>query len=514
MSFPAVAAYHHPDKGFSQSYEHFDTDLFDQFFTFDHVDNQDLPESSSTSITPDDGLEGIYDPWDANFNFYSESSGRAAISDSELLSLEGITLETPPPQPQFHSLPTSPVPDNATLPSTSTRIVNSLSKKLKKSAANLENKLRSPIRKPTLSAKSSHNSNVPTVWKQKLESGKFDVEIEEIAPHVLPGDASITPPTINNYPPKLEQENNNFTFSPVSNTPQRLTAPPAAFQTPLSTPLLDTDHSHHRSGHASSVFPTTPQQAHQPDGWSQVPITPHVNTYRNSDESPIWWNHASTAPMAQPSPTALHFNPQRATKSLALQLQQNEISYNANDRAFIPPLPSGLSPPQTLAQLSPSQRQPPHTFPGIQHPQFHIRTRHTVPVHSPHQHHYPSPPNMQRQKLPMSSESESPSPKSFAVRKRKGGRSGSKQKVESSSSPRTSGGAGPSLGGAVDFVNFTPSDSKKILTGVAPSGSSKTKARREREAMEKRRKLSQAAVRAVRAAGGDVESLVEEGLLC
>jgi hypothetical protein len=59
----------------------------------------------------------------------------------------------------------------------------------------------------------------------------------------------------------------------------------------------------------------------------------------------------------------------------------------------------------------------------------------------------------------------------------------------------------------VDFVNYTPSDSRKILTGVAPSGSSKTKARREKEAAEKRRKLSQAAVRAVRAAGGDLECL-------
>jgi hypothetical protein len=65
----------------------------------------------------------------------------------------------------------------------------------------------------------------------------------------------------------------------------------------------------------------------------------------------------------------------------------------------------------------------------------------------------------------------------------------------------------------VDFVNFTPSDSRKILTGVAPSGSSKTKARREKEAMDKRRKFSQAAVRAVREAGGDVGSLVEQGLL-
>jgi hypothetical protein len=68
----------------------------------------------------------------------------------------------------------------------------------------------------------------------------------------------------------------------------------------------------------------------------------------------------------------------------------------------------------------------------------------------------------------------------------------------------------------VGFVNFTPHDSRKILTGVAPSGSSKTKARREKEAAEKRRKLSQAAMQAVLDAGGDVASLKRlerEGLL-
>jgi hypothetical protein len=62
--------------------------------------------------------------------------------------------------------------------------------------------------------------------------------------------------------------------------------------------------------------------------------------------------------------------------------------------------------------------------------------------------------------------------------------------------------------GVVDFVNFTPKDSVKLLSDVAPSGSSKTRARREQEARDKRRRLSEAAVRAVRrvakAAGGDV----------
>ncbi|KAI7207598.1 hypothetical protein KC352_g17723, partial [Hortaea werneckii] len=63
------------------------------------------------------------------------------------------------------------------------------------------------------------------------------------------------------------------------------------------------------------------------------------------------------------------------------------------------------------------------------------------------------------------------------------------------------------------FVNFTPSDSNKILSGVAPSGSSKTKARREKEAADKRRRLSQAAMRAVAEAGGNVEALAKAGLL-
>ncbi|EEH20768.2 hypothetical protein PABG_02999 [Paracoccidioides brasiliensis Pb03] len=59
----------------------------------------------------------------------------------------------------------------------------------------------------------------------------------------------------------------------------------------------------------------------------------------------------------------------------------------------------------------------------------------------------------------------------------------------------------------VSFVNYTPEDSQKLLTGVAPSGSSKTKARREQEARDKRRKLSEAALLAVLRAGGDVGAL-------
>ena len=71
----------------------------------------------------------------------------------------------------------------------------------------------------------------------------------------------------------------------------------------------------------------------------------------------------------------------------------------------------------------------------------------------------------------------------------------------------------PKSAGAIGFVNFTPSDSQKILTGVAPSGSSKTKARRELEAIERKRRLSMAAEKAVRDAGGDPEKLRAAGLI-
>lgn len=64
----------------------------------------------------------------------------------------------------------------------------------------------------------------------------------------------------------------------------------------------------------------------------------------------------------------------------------------------------------------------------------------------------------------------------------------------------------------VDFVNFTPKDSAKLLSDVAPSGSSKTRARREMEAREKRKKLSEAALKAVRVAGGDV-SVFEKAIV-
>ncbi|RKU49715.1 hypothetical protein DL546_009878 [Coniochaeta pulveracea] len=91
-----------------------------------------------------------------------------------------------------------------------------------------------------------------------------------------------------------------------------------------------------------------------------------------------------------------------------------------------------------------------------------------------------------------------------SIRKRRS-RSKSLSRHEPRTPSPTKGG-----GGGIGFVNFTPDDSKILMTGVAPSGSSKTKARREKEAVERQRRLSEALVKAVTAAGGDVERLKEE----
>lgn len=75
------------------------------------------------------------------------------------------------------------------------------------------------------------------------------------------------------------------------------------------------------------------------------------------------------------------------------------------------------------------------------------------------------------------------------------------------------GGGGGGSGGGVGFVNYTPNDHGVLMTGVAPSGSSKTKARREKEAMERQRKLSEAMVKTMAEAGVDVDRLKQEGIV-
>lgn len=109
--------------------------------------------------------------------------------------------------------------------------------------------------------------------------------------------------------------------------------------------------------------------------------------------------------------------------------------------------------------------------------------------------------------------SASPSPGAPQSRKQSRGPSHNHRRSKTTSGIADRSRAKDAAASLAGFVNYTPEDSLTILGGVAPSGSSKTKARREKEAADKRRRLSQAAAKAVLDAGGDVEELRKCGLL-
>jgi hypothetical protein len=548
MSFSAIASYHTSSDLFDQTYEELGSDFFDQFLTFSPLGNgtleyPSLPDSTyldtsnshsggtSLDSTDDEAKRSVIDNvWQGNSwaftqdeaslhsaqgnAFYAEHSGRAAVSDSELLSLGAISLDSPQIARYSHnSVPSSPSPSATLLERRKSRLVESLTKTVRKTTGAIDRRLRSPIRKSTssLAMKRSH-SNETDNWSQKLalDATKFSFDFEKsIAPLTPPPSARISdlPDYLNSASTKQKPLNgfsdNSYLNKPIDRQ--------AAYDTPLATPTLGAEHTRSVSFQQppSDFFPTTPQPQNVSAPWSQIPGSSKFTAYEASTlcpadiAAPVWWTNAATLPMAQPSPSSFHTNPQRATKSLVTQLQ-NGLSYNGHELAFDPSkMASGLmiQMPGLAAQhsfvmgTSPMMRQGYFT---ASRSQPHCNAANRKRAHAPSRQPQSSTP--MRKSRSGSSDYKSPSP-TFQVRKRKS------PKHNKNSTPRA-----PSTLGTVDFVNFTPRDSRKILTGVAPSGSSKTKARREKEALEKRRKLSQAAMRAVREAGGDIESLVKQGL--
>ena len=563
MSFSTVASYSN-DKGsdiFKQSCEDLGADFFDQFLTFDPINNDGpdypaLPESThlakptrendivGTSLRGTEGKESTaQEPrWHRAFSqkpalshhtsapgshFYSELSGRAAISDSELLSLRNITLGSPvsplSPTIRADSLPSrtsTPTPTAATIARRRARITESIPKIFEK-ATSFNKSVRSSIRKIGSSPKMVRGSqafqNSLNVWGNQLNS-KFVFDFEH--PLSPPQSARLSDTSEASSSTRFVGETHEDVLTYSNGLSQQFNGRPVEYDTPLATPVLDGQHSRKTSGQQSFSdgmgFPPTPQ-FHQASGiWPQILGPSEFNTYGTpaihtpETEAPMWWNHAATSPMAQPSPTALHINPRCATKSLANQLQ-NGLSYEPDGLSSTAKMPSGL-----MIQMLGSPAQQSFIVPSPQAPHMaHAYFTHAQPQQPRYQ--YPPPPGpyipaaavhpqhsspMRKTRSSAVRQSQSPSPKtssSFHIRKRRTNRA-------SKNAPKA-----PTTG-AVDFVNFTPNDRRVILTGVAPSGSSKTKARREKEAMEKRRKLSMAALRAVTAAGGDVNSLVEQGL--
>lgn len=614
-------------------------DFFDQFLTFDSVDNDNsvypvldnstdlekalsVSESAGTSSRGEDIRSEFLersraDVWDYELlqnpltpqvnpsacnNFQSDNSRRASRSDSDLLSLEGISLHSPQITPLSPSLPTSPkspvlqaLPVLQPSPRRRDRFVDSISKtlsipKLRKTTTPASEAARSPIRKPTLGSptrKVTLGSPTRKVTAAAIpephrlspqRSPTRSPTRKTTSPAKMMRASQYTEQSLQEWQNRLQSEASKFDFG--FQNPQPLSPPPSArvsdasessshmmatsnsqesaftwdqpvpqyghrshdVHTPLATPVTGySQQSNHNLSNSGLIYPNNQQPSWQ-HSQAESDYNPFIasSPYIQDDGPPIWWSHASTAPLTQASPAVYHRNSED-TKNLALQLQ-SELVYNASELALSPnAAPQGLmiqlphSPVhQSFVVPSPHSQHPlPSYFPPHQSqngpPVIRQTPQHRYTQSQPMSHTIPrqfSSPQMRKSRS-RGDMSEPPSPTSratsFNVQKSRSrtvsatrATSRTRRKSEHyTTTPRTpkSPRKNAQGGGFADFVNFTPDDSGKILTGVAPSGSSKTKARREKEAMEKRRRLSQAAMRAVQAAGGSIESLVEEGLL-
>lgn len=536
MSFPSPFSNDLGSDAFAPSYGDLGPEYFDDLLTFnpsaqEHQDYSILSDPNFFQTTKDHGgsanpssnslgddvtysieRDDIGDPlWTqtpiSNGNF--TAFGTAALPESEILDLENITLDSPRTPIRFKTpLRSSRSYDSAAMIRRPSGITDTPTK-IKNGPGNVERSSRNSIRKTSSvprMTRSSQKSN-SNLWATKLEFSKLDVDFEDKAPipSSLPmGDSC---PLDGSKSTGWLRSDNGAHVDPMAGV---LGDKVFDFETPpnqvSNVRTLRRRDRRQVSEVSDSLFLPNPEFDHSSNGAQMHDSLPVFDTHGDSSQytsetgSPLWWNHAATAPIAQPRPTALHANPERAAGSVAIQLQ-NKITHNFNGLphrpSTTPPDPLdqilGLSSEQSLGTDSSTQQyrqnQPP--------PQYHAHQNPLDPS--------PRPPRLVRKPRFDPNELDPPSPSpspDLQVRKRK------PQKPSKQTTSRTA-----SLGVPADFVNFTPDDSLKILTGVAPSGSSKTKARREKEALERRRKLSQAAVRAVRAAGGDVSTLAEEGLL-
>ncbi|KAF9891972.1 hypothetical protein FE257_002936 [Aspergillus nanangensis] len=246
-------------------------------------------------------------------------------------------------------------------------------------------------------------------------------------------------------------------------------------------------------------------------GTAALPFTPDLHSH----DAQAWWSPmTSRVPQRHPSYQQMVASPvpQRPLQNSNNQhdMLQGGLMIQLDPSQFdMSGAPNSSFPSSSLSSAPNTQESHPYNHPAVPTPQkfvdsssFNVHTTSRSPSLSPRADASPKDGSMMRNGAIMKTS-------------RRSNGNGRKLSGHSMSAPKPA--KGPSVSPknksvTVSFVNFTPSDSKKILTGVAPSGSSKTKARREQEARDRRRKLSEAALNAVRKAGGDVDAL--EAVFC
>ena len=289
---------------------------------------------------------------------------------------------------------------------------------------------------------------------------------------------------------------NEFSMDSVITSPQ-VDRPPNWDETPISPFDFHYD-------------PSSPPQQHHSQQQSQQ----HQSQMSSFDESRVqpWWPPTTSGAQGQryhrqtSAPTMpQHSQSQYGTfyPTSTSQMSSSGLMINCQPGANEMSMPPSM-PPHSASALYASSAPNSHNSAMSPYSRQSSMPMHTSSVRRTGSHPSNTP----------NHQSSVPSSNGGSRRTSKSSSSTSHRRSKSSVSPQRQGSNSKdnAQAGTVGFVNFTPSDSKRILTGVAPSGSSKTKARREKEAADRRRRLNEAAQRAVMEAGGDVSALERSGL--
>lgn len=367
---------------------------------------------------------------------------------------------------------------------------------------------------PKMMNTSRYRAGFKEVWAERLQSSpkKYELAIpSNVFPDSPPPSASLQQgtqfaafgsPNVYGSMPMYDEQ-----MSPLANTFEQ-----AHIHTPVLSPAINA------SAHASNSYfdplPTVLAKPYVQHSSLQLtdtaPLYPErfsslaankIQTFDFGFSSSPVENDWSAAPFAEPASAPFTVDPFSGADPFGPM--SNAILPSIEPAAFQttglgiscdPSLVSNLGFPQHTAALPatvfrPEPTRAAHGFPV--HGERHSRSRH------------------RRSKSCRRSQSPSPPPAGTRSRKESSARRASRHRRTKSTNSTPRQAQNLENGG---FVNFTPHDCNKILSGVAPSGSSKTKARREKEAADKRRRLSQAAVKAVVDAGGDLNALSKAGL--
>lgn len=543
-------------------------DLFGQFVDFDgdaaadafhgHADSLFLMDDQQHRVSESTGSSGISTSDDLDFiatsshaaptasheidprelalaaepHAPSQPPGRASVSETDLSRLEGISIHSPRKDGASNSDPSSPTPPT---PAGRNKFVEALSSTIRK--ATTMRKTRKPLPEqradsPIPDQPQSQPQQQP-LKPPKQRRGQPRIVTQGAA---VPRSPPVRQQPYGAGPPHFIHGFCDDPFNEGQLPPQ----PPlsassmpyygsAAVDTPLESPGVKSEPGQYPSA-ATGLSPWPPQHPHQP------PDPALMGDYAaNADQS--WWqlgmfapgangefaNHHRSVNMAshaQHSGLPYEYAPMPDTGAVGLMIHMpqprpsqptvvNDLTVNA--QTYLPPPP----PPKGSASERP-HRPPRAKSSGARHMSCSPVRKQRGPSASPNPGQQPRSRHSSGASVSSVRSASGRLPASMpgtpcSVRKRRS------RDVSSGGgllSGESGGGGGGSVGGdglGGGFVNFTPSDGSLLMTGVAPSGSSKTKARREKEAQERRRRLSEAALKAVAAPGGDVDKLLEQG---